>query len=263
VGGWWAFWKARHLAASIAIEASPPVLTAGEVGVWPVRIRACCRFSARSDELALLEEVGEGALETEARAVFRVGGVYTPRVELTLFDPLAVVVTKRAAVHPPVTVIPRAKAALSLYGLRGVEPVEYEGLREYAPGDNPKHIHWRKSLAAERLVVKVFSTAGRFGSIVLVPFARTAEVADRLAEAAIYSSLAAGAPVYLYDFRKLARVEKMEDVVSSVKVVGPFLTVPAECAEEPVGLPEDALVVADEPYSACFKNHNVYTPEAT
>ncbi|MEM1597665.1 MAG: DUF58 domain-containing protein [Pyrobaculum sp.] len=260
-GAWWAFWKARHLATPLLVEASPPTLVAGEVGVWPVKIRACCKFLAWSEELALVEQVGDGVLETEARGAFKVGGVYTPGVKLLLSDPLAVVRTVRTAAHPPITVIPRAKMALEAYAQRGVEPVEYEGLREYVPGDNPRLIHWRRSLALERLVVKVFSTAGRYGNVVLVPFARTAEVADRLAEAAIYSSLAAGAPVYLYDFRELKKVEKMEEVVASVVVVGLFSTAPSECAEEPRGLPEDALVVADKPYASCFKNHVVYTPE--
>ncbi len=34
---------------------------------------------------------------------------------------------------------------------------EYYGVREYVPGDNPKNIHWKKSIAKGELVVKEFS----------------------------------------------------------------------------------------------------------
>jgi len=254
-GGWWAFWKARHLASPISIRARPPVLTAGEVGAWSVEVVGCCVQAALSSELDLVEAGGRGVCE--ARAVFKVGGVYRPVVKVVLSDPLGVVKTVRAVEHPEVVVVPRAKAALEAYGARGVEPTEFEGLREYVPGDSPRRIHWRKSLALERLVVKVFSTAGRFAGVVLVPFARDAEAADRLAEAAIYSALLAGAPVYLYDFREVKRVEDVREVVSAVKAVGNFLSRPVECLLKPQGLPRDVLVVADEPYAACFKDFEV------
>jgi len=43
------------------------------------------------------------------------------------------------------------------------------------------------------------------------------------------------------------------------KVVSRFLSRPVECFLKPLGLPRDVLVVADEPYAACFKDFEVVT----
>ncbi len=42
---------------------------------------------------------------------------------------------------------------LSARSMRG----EYYGVREYIPGDNPRNIHWKKSLSKNELIVKEFS----------------------------------------------------------------------------------------------------------
>jgi len=61
-GGWWAFWKARHLASPISIRARPPILTAGEVGAWTVEVVGCCVQAALSSELDLVEAGGSTRL---------------------------------------------------------------------------------------------------------------------------------------------------------------------------------------------------------
>jgi len=44
------------------------------------------------------------------------------------------------------------------------------------------------------------------------------------------------------------------------KVVGRFLSQPVECLSKPQDFPRDVLVVADEPYAACFKDFEVVAP---
>lgn len=73
----------------------------------------------------------------------------------------------RGVSRPSIVRIRFIGEGLSSRSVRG----EYYGVREFVPGDNPRNIHWKKSLAKGELVVKEFSSglsgAGGTGSIIL------------------------------------------------------------------------------------------------
>jgi len=48
-------------------------------------------------------------------------------------------------------------------GLRVSVPGEYDGAREYMPGDHPRSIHWKKSISKGQLVVKSYSRTSEDG----------------------------------------------------------------------------------------------------
>jgi hypothetical protein len=53
----------------------------------------------------------------------------------------------------------KIQAAISYYASKA-QRGDYSGVREYEPGDNPKMIHWKKSLRRELLedlYVKIYS----------------------------------------------------------------------------------------------------------
>ena len=82
----------------------------------------------------------------------------------------------------PLTPAPQRRAALvprSLFEELGVRPKiargegsEFESLREYVPGDDPRHVDWRASARRGRLIVRQFQTERRHTLIVAIDTGR-------------------------------------------------------------------------------------------
>ncbi|MEZ0393812.1 MAG: DUF58 domain-containing protein [Desulfurococcaceae archaeon] len=62
--------------------------------------------------------------------------------------------------------LPSESEAGLVRGARGA----FAGARDYAPGDEPRDIHWKKSASRQRLVVKEYSAAGEGSGRALRPF---------------------------------------------------------------------------------------------
>ena len=131
-----------------------------------------------------------GQCTVKVRALYQLGGVRRPRLRVRLIDPRGLVTVERVIMHPPITVIPRLRAAaeyatamvrrLSPWGFEYVEET-----REYAPGDPVRRVHWKKTLKLRRLVVKVLRQEVDELNIALVPYASNEETLDRVGEALI------------------------------------------------------------------------------
>ena len=131
-----------------------------------------------------------GQCTVKVRALYQLGGVRRPRLRVRLIDPRGLVTVERVIMHPPITVIPRLRAAaeyatavvrrLSPWGVEDVEEV-----KEYAPGDPVRRVHWKKTLKLRRLVVKVLRQEVDELNIALVPYASNEETLDRVGEALI------------------------------------------------------------------------------
>ncbi|MFP3241285.1 MAG: DUF58 domain-containing protein [Caldivirga sp.] len=130
-----------------------------------------------------------GQCTVKVRALYQLGGVRRPRLRVRLIDSRGLVAVERVVRHPPITVIPRLRAAaeyatamvtrLSPWDVGDVE------VKEYAPGDPVRRVHWKKTLKLRRLVIKVLRQEADELNIALVPYASNKEILDRVGEALI------------------------------------------------------------------------------
>jgi len=130
-----------------------------------------------------------GQCTVKVRALYQLGGVRRPRLRVRLMDSRGLVAVERVVRHPPITVIPRLRAAaeyatamvtrLPPWGVGDVE------VKEYAPGDPVRRVHWKKTLKLRRLVIKVLRQEADKLNIALVPYASNKEILDRVGEALI------------------------------------------------------------------------------
>ena len=130
-----------------------------------------------------------GQCTVKVRALYQLGGVRRPRLRVRLMDSRGLVAVERVVRHPPITVIPRLRAAaeyatamvtrLPPWDVGDVE------VKEYAPGDPVRKVHWKKTLKLRRLVIKVLRQEADELNIALVPYASNKEILDRVGEALI------------------------------------------------------------------------------
>jgi uncharacterized protein (DUF58 family) len=122
----------------VELAAAAPVLTAGSSARVDFPIKPSARGVARSARL-LVSTAGPIGL---AR-----------RVKTVVLSAAVTVYPKPAEVELPASVRQphdRGRAATAREG-------DFAGLRDWRPGDSPKHIHWRSSARAGRLVAKEFA----------------------------------------------------------------------------------------------------------
>ena len=155
------------------------------------RIRAIIRFIGDKPIVIEPSELlinGEG--EVRARARFQLGGVRRPRLRIRFTDVRRLISVERVIRHPPIYVTPRIRAAVeyaelmlsrrSVWGIGDVDEV-----KEYAPGDPIRRIHWKKTLKLSKLIVKVLREAPESLNIALIPYASSEVNLDRLGELAV------------------------------------------------------------------------------
>lgn len=143
----------------------------------------------------------DGEAAVDVKALFDTAGLYAPRLVFTYVSPTGTVVYRRAVRHPPIYVMPRARAAVDL-GARLVSgvPEEVSGAREYAPGDPLRRLHWKKMAKIAKPVVKILEgRAAGEPRIAALLYATTPKALDRVLEALAGAVAAA-----------LTRAEKVE-----------------------------------------------------
>jgi len=126
---------------------------------------------------------GEAWLDVFVKYV--TGGVRRPRLVVEFVDSRRLVRVRRVVRHPPVVVVSRTQWAMEIareYLLGGTGDVV--GLREYAPGDPLRRIHWKKSVRLDRYVIKLQAPQRRL-NILLIPYASSEAAVDRLGSALV------------------------------------------------------------------------------
>jgi Uncharacterized conserved protein (some members contain a von Willebrand factor type A (vWA) domain) len=180
------------------------------------RLRALIRITTpRSIKITpnTLRINGETILNASAR--YRLGGVKRPRIRLTLTDELGLISTTRVVMHPEITVIPRARAALEVArGLlaqasaTGGEDVRE--VREYVPGDPVRRIHWKKSVKVRKLVIKLLEWRGSIGPMLVLTYTTNPEVLDRIGEFMVYTTAEAVTRQSIIELHLLGRDGNLE-----------------------------------------------------
>ncbi|MFN2389401.1 MAG: DUF58 domain-containing protein [Actinomycetota bacterium] len=165
-------------------------------------------FAPARVALEALPAGSEGRLELVRRAERR--GAFTEGVvTLSSGAPFGFVSTRRTiVVASPVVVVPRW---VDLTSFPILEPssypaeqlherartgggVEYLGVREYRPGDPPRHVHWRSSARAGRLVVREYEEEAASRVALLV----TGQDTGTPPESAFEALVSAAASIALY-----------------------------------------------------------------
>jgi hypothetical protein len=126
---------------------------------------------------------GEAAFDVRLR--LDTAGLYAPAITLTYTSPTKTVTYRRRLRHPPIYVIPRARAAVEL-GARLVagHVEEVAGVREYVPGDPLRRLHWKKMAKILKPAVKMLEgrAAGEMRIAALL-YATTPKAMDKVLEA--------------------------------------------------------------------------------
>ncbi|MGC9227570.1 DUF58 domain-containing protein [Caldivirga sp.] len=132
----------------------------------------------------------KGETKVKARVLYQISGVKEPRLRVRFRDLRGLVTVERVVKHPPITVISRTRAAagyaeamvkrLSVWGVEEVEEV-----KEYAPGDPTRRIHWKKVPKLNKLVVKMLKQTAEDLNIILVPYASNEVTLDKVGETLI------------------------------------------------------------------------------
>lgn len=136
--------------------------------------------------LGAQEEVEElFTVPTQRRAVLQLGPVRSVRL-----DPLHLLRRAKGLnepselyVHPRIVQLANSSTGL-LRDLEGLarqnisnDDISFHALREYAPGDDRRHIHWKSSARAQQLMVRQFEETRRSQLAILLA-ARTSEYAE-------------------------------------------------------------------------------------
>ncbi len=174
----------------------PPRIAAGESARVDLVVVNCSRF--RSPLLRLHEAVGNtsgvdlsmASLQADGgrcRGAYRLpsarrGVIELGPIRIDDLDALGLAQRshridsrERLIVHPPIEHLPAVATPARndpLYGhehrsLLGLRDEEFDGLRTYVPGDDPRRIHWRTSARVDELQVRQFSPS-RQGQLCVV-----------------------------------------------------------------------------------------------
>lgn len=138
--------------------------------------------------------------EAVVKARVDVAGVYSPLIEVVYRSPTGLVEVRRRVRHPPIVVVPRVKAAVEV-GARAVEAEEVREVREYAPGDPLRRLHWKKMAKVLRPVVKVLEGRGsgvlKVGAVLYASDAKSLDKALAALAEVLAGALAAGSSAEL------------------------------------------------------------------
>ncbi|XRQ08767.1 DUF58 domain-containing protein [Actinomadura welshii] len=200
--------RVRRRVANVRVRAGDSVTVVLETeGPGESRVTAAERVGAPSGAFVLPLRVlppGRARIRYELSAQRR-GALEVGPLTLVRTDPLGLVraarraddATVRLLVHPrrhDLAVLPAAGAGgrdTSAAATRATEGA-FAGLREHAPGDDVRQIHWRTSARRGRLMVREHADTARPGVTVLADDRRGPAELDELAEAA--ASIVLSAP---------------------------------------------------------------------
>ena len=195
-----AWYHAKFARDKPALEALTRLETvAGRPLAYKLRIKTGAPAQAQLPDGRTAYINGEAVLDV--RLHFDTAGVYTPPITLTYTSPSKTVTFRRTLRHPPIYVIPRARAAIEAGARLAAGAVEeVAGAREYVPGDPLKRLHWKKMAKTAKPVVKILEgrAAGEIRVAALL-YATTPKAIDKVLEALAGAVAAA-----------LARTEKVE-----------------------------------------------------
>lgn len=117
-----------------------------------------------------------GNTRVGAIAHYRIGGIKSPRLIITLVDVRNLLRIKRIVKHPDLVVVPRTQWAIEAAQrfMASLGPSGYVGdvteAREYVPGDPIRRIHWKKTLRLGKLVIKVLSQQRGSVNVLVLPY---------------------------------------------------------------------------------------------
>lgn len=113
--------------------------------------------------------------------------------------------SERIYVHPR-TVLPAYDATGLLHDVEGVRSsalspadISFHALRDYAPGDDRRHVHWPSSAKAGKLVVRQFEQTRRSAHLVVIDLRRDAYGDEAAAELALGMGASYGVEAVLND----------------------------------------------------------------
>lgn len=180
-------------ALAVDVQLNPSRVVAGDPSAG--QVRATNRSSRRTPPLRVELLVGNGVavfdlpslatgasvdelfvIPTERRGVIRVGPATSVRSDpLGLFQRSAPGSAARELIVHPRTVALEPFGSGLLRDLEGlttqdlsVSDLAFHGLREYTPGDDRRHVHWRSSAKAGKLLVRQFLDTRRSTLCVVV-----------------------------------------------------------------------------------------------
>ncbi len=149
----------------IAIEHEIPVVMAKELPTLPADRPGYCVLSHSASVLGYKRVSWRCRLLADKRGFYRLGSLGVTSGDIFGFYPrrASVPLSDSILVYPKI--LPwEAIAVPSLHPMgdartkRGIfqDPTQPVGLRDYRPGDSPKHIHWKASARRRELQVKLF-----------------------------------------------------------------------------------------------------------